>query len=388
MRKIAGYWHQDRLDLYRFEKGRPVRISGGPLAAQKPARFPLQKTVLIVGRDHLFHTCRRYPPAEKTKLLNAARLELAEVCPFRQPASYIALSRMSSTSTELDIWAWESESLAAIRKVFPFSVVVPEDLLFSSSAATAFLWTQNGRTTLLAVDRERFLGAVSRVGVFPEEKVIGFLHGLEITGTGIESILSYGPFPLSRSEKHPWNICSKTSRDYPPCLDFLPQLDLRRFRAQGCALFSASPAFWLRVALYLIVGCGLLFYLTGREYQQATQSVQQAAGEIDRQILSLQNPGTDYAPVLAELQDKVASQPLPATVLEILAQTLPQGAYTEAVLLHDRKLEITVQAPDPVAVLEALARQEKVRDVRLKGPMRMAKKGAVHNFGVTMEIVL
>lgn len=388
---MAGYWHGEELDLYRFEKGRPVKVGGGPLHELAPVRKSLRKIVLIVGRDRLFHVRKRYPPGPQKQLLQAVHLELGDLFPFTRPSCHCRMSQSSSAAyTEVDIWAWDNEPYDQLRKILPFSCVVPEDAAFVSPAPEAYLWTCSSVTVLLAVAGNRFLGAVSHPATaFSEEDIRRFLNNFDAQGTTIRKLRVYGRPTVSLTERPDLAIEQSRDRPYPPCLDNIPALNLREFRVRGETLFSLSPGFLFRAAVYLLLGYALFLYLTGNHYERHSRQFQTVSRKIDRQILATeagQEQTDDYTAVRKELNQELTSRSRPLNALDMLARTLPDGSFLNSVLLSEKTLEISIRTKAPLTVLKALARQKSIREIRLKGPLNMERKDGAYVFSVALEM--
>jgi len=388
---IAGYWHKDGLDLYRYIQGKPVRIAGGSLETLKPVRGMLQQIVLIVGRDRLLHVRKRYPPAAREKLLQAVELELGELFPFTQPGYYCRIFQSYAAYTELDIWAWESESYEQLKKILPFHYVIPEDVAFSPSEAEVFLWTAGEATNILAMEKTRFLSAVSHpVSGLREEDIERFLKSLDPFGTEIRKIRIYGEYPFSLKFSPLLTVVTQVEGGYPPCLDSIPAIALREFRVSRDWHFSFSPGLLFRVVIYCILGYGLMLYLTLQNYQWAASDLQQASRRIDQRIrMAEPNMGTktiDYSESLKELKEKLNAQPSPVSALDMLARSLPKESYLSSVILNQNTLEVWISTRDPLAVLKALNSQKKIRNVQLKGPLNMEAKSGQYSFNVTIDI--
>lgn len=388
---IAGYWHKGGLEIYRYEKGKPARIAGGPLEKLAPVRGVLRKVVLVVGRDRLLHVRKRYPPASKEKLLPAVNVELAEMFPFVKPACYCRVFQSVAAYTELDIWAWESEPYDLLRKILPFSCVIPEEAAFSSAAAEAFVWSREGMTHLLAAADSRFLSAVSHPAeALTEEDVQRFLNSLDSYGTEVRKMRIYGTLPFPVQQTPALVVSSEADRGYPPCLDFIPALRLREFRAPGEITLAAYPGLLFRVAIYGLLGYALFLYLTTQNYERAGRDLQVLSRQMDKRIMMVDAakgpPATDYAAVRQELNKKLTSQPSPVTVLDLLARTLPKGSYLTTVNLNERNLEVWIMSREPLAVLKALAGEKGIRNLQLQGPLNLEKKTGEYAINVTMEI--
>ncbi|OPY86681.1 MAG: hypothetical protein A4E72_01620 [Syntrophus sp. PtaU1.Bin208] len=387
----TGYWHRNGLELYRYVQEKPTRIAGGPLENLKPFRGVLQKMVLIVGRDRLLHVRKRYPPAPKEKLLKAVHMELGELFPFSQPSCYCRIYASFAAYTEMDIWAWESEPYPLLRKILPFSYAIPEDAAFFSSTNEVFLWACEGVTHCLAVAERRFLRAVSQpADSFGEEELERFLNSMDPYGVEIHRLRIYGTLPFSLKAKPTLYAENESDRGYPPCLENIPALDLREFRVRGETRFPVYPGLLFRIAIYGILGYGLVLYLTMQNYEQSISDLRQISRQMDQRILLTENrqgaPVIDYAAIQKELNDKLIARPSPVSVLDMLARTLPKGSYVSSVQLNEKNLDVWILSREPLAVLKALTEQKGIRNLQLKGPLNMEGKTGEYSFNVTIEI--
>jgi len=388
---IAGYWHKNGLELYRYEKGKPVRIAGGPLEKLTPVGGTLRKIVLIVGRDRLLHVRKRYPPAARDKLLQAVHLELGELFPFARPACYCRIFQSFGAYTELDIWAWDSEPYDRLKKILPFHYVIPEEAAFSSPTAEVVLWSGDGVTNLLAVAGSRFLSAVSHpADAITEGDVERFLNSLDPHGVEIHKMRIYGTLPFSLKPAATLVVHSEADRGYPPCVDNIPSMTLREFRVSGEMPFSLSPGLLFRVVIYCILGYALLLHLTMKNYEKHGQELQQMSRQMDKRILladSGKGPqAIDYSAIQKELDEKLTSRPSPVSVLDMLARTLPKGSYLGTVFLNEKNLEVWISSTEPLSVLKALAEQKGIRSFQLKGPLNMEEKTGTYSFSVAIEV--
>ena len=93
MAMVVAYWHKDGLDIYRFVDKKPVRQASGGLEEIKPIRKIFDKKVLIIGRELLFHTRKRYPPAPIKKLTKAVEIEVKDIFPISKPAFHSRIPR-------------------------------------------------------------------------------------------------------------------------------------------------------------------------------------------------------------------------------------------------------------------------------------------------------
>ena len=386
---VVAYWHKDGLDIYRFVDKKPVKQASGSLEELKPIRGVLEKKVLIVGRELLLHTRKRYPPASIKDLTKAVGLEIEDLFPISKPAFYCKVFESSTTSTTLDIWAWESEQYERLKEVFPFNYIVPEDLVYSSDVPEVKVFQYRGMTNILAHSGDRFLGGASYPDAGIDEKdVERFLSGLGRWRLDIKQIKVYGSVPFRFKDVGESKILRVAAGDYPPCMDGLAALHIKEFKVKGDAHLSSKIDLICRISIYLILGYGLMLYLTVRNYDHAAGEIRQKIDATDAKI-SHKEIGQrieDYSDIIKEVNNKLSTKRSPLKVMDTLAKSLPVGTFITRVVLNENNLEVYVSSKDPLSVVKALGGAEGIKTVRLKGaPGKDAKTGS-YNFNVTVEL--
>ena len=267
--------------------------------------------------------------------MQAVSLELGELFPFSRPDYFCRVFRSSSAYMELDIWAWESESYDALRKILPFHYAVPEDAAFSSAAPELMVWTYGGITHLLAAENGRFLGAASQPADAVTEGDVGrFLKSLDPYGVEIQKIRIYGELPFSLKQTPDLTVANETDRGYPPCIAALPSVSSREFRARGEVQLPSYQGLLLRIVIYCILGYGLFLYLTVRNFDQSTQELRKISRQMDRQILMTDsgkgNSPEDFSEVLKELKRMGKTILVSSHILHELAQICTRIGIVEA----------------------------------------------------------
>ncbi len=128
---FVGYWHKGGLEIYRTSEGAITMFASGAVDTLKPVKS-FGKIVLIVGRDLLLHTRKKFPPASSDDLKKAVTLEIGEMFPIKSPSFSLTVFERTQSYTLADIWAWESSGYDNLKRVFPFTHVLPEDMAFIS----------------------------------------------------------------------------------------------------------------------------------------------------------------------------------------------------------------------------------------------------------------
>jgi len=385
--KIAAYWHKGGLAIYRMEQKIPVPCASGSLEKLSPIKAGLGKKVLIVGRELLLHTRKKYPPAPVEKLFKAVALEIGELFPFAKPAFYCRVFQTMSSSTVVDIWAWESELYDRIRAVFPFNCVIPEDLAFSSQVPEVKIFQYGGMTSLLAYGEGKFLAGVSCPDSgFTQENVVRFLQSLEQYGLEMKRITVYGAMPLALTGLP--EISRVRATIYPPCLPEIDALDLGKFKVKADFRLWQKGEFFFRLAIYLVLGYVLMQYLTVSNYDRAAVEIRQKLAALDKKAMSLAagQPAEDLAPIVREVEEKMKAARSPLQIMNLLAGKLPEETFINRMMLNENNLEITVSSKDPVSALRALWAVKEFKKVNLKGPIIKDRASNPNIFNVVIEL--
>ena len=388
MAMVVAYWHKDGLEVYRYVDRKPVKMASGRLDELKPIRGFLDKKVLIVGRELFLHTKKRYPPAPLSKLTRAVALEIRELFPISKPSFTCRVYESSPASTTLDIWAWDSEPYDRLREVFPFNYVVPEDLAYFSDIPEVKVFQYRGMTNLLAHSGHQFLGGASYPDFGVDEKEVErFLSGLGRYRSDIKQIKVYGAVPIQLKGAGIPEIARVAQGDHPPCMECLAALKLDEFKVKGDIHLSSNIDVLCRILIYLILGYGLMLYLSGRNYDQTAGEIRQKISAIDAKI-SQRMPdekAEDYSEINKELEGRLSPRRSPMKVMDIIAQRLPGGTYVTRMVLNENNLEVSLSSRDPLSVVKALGGAEEITTARLKGtPIKDVASGS-YKFIVTIE---
>jgi hypothetical protein len=389
MGMMVAYWHKDGLDVYQYVDKKLVKKASGSLDKLKPIRGVLDKKVLIVGREILLYTRKRYPPAPKEKLTKAVGLEIGDIFPISKPAFHCRVYDSSTTYTTLDIWAWGNEQYARLREIFPFNYIIPEDLAYFSDVPEVRIFQYKGMVNILAHSGDRFLGGAS----YPdsginEKEVERFLSGLGKYGSDIKRIKVYGQIQLQFKETKIPGISRVAIGDYSPCMDYVSSLNLNEFKVKGDYHLSSKIYLLSRIFVYFILGYGTMLYFSVRNYEQAAGEIRKKINSIDAKM-SNKGAGqtvTDYSEVVREVNERLSKRYSPLRVMDMIAGKLPPGSLVIRMVLNENNLEITASSKDPLSVVKALGSTEGIKTARLKGAPVMDMATRFYNFVIMMEL--
>jgi hypothetical protein len=397
MGMIAAYWSKDGLGVYRIEKDKePARIASGDLKSIKPIGHLFQTKVLIIGRDQLYHARRRYPPASPSEIRKAIAFEIAEIFPLKDPAFFCRIFETYKTHIFVDVWGWEKEDYAQIRKVFPFLYVIPEDLAFSLNASGVKVFRHNEMINLVAHEGNRFVGAATFPEVrFEASDLERFMTGLELHASKIKEIVVFGSLPLPGISHLPQQIVHRTVGEYPPvlaCLDKISPLASRQFLVLPDFHLWEKRHLFFRVSLYLVLGYAGMLYLTMVYHEQAIQTVRLNVAQINRILQSAAADTTnqksgDEETIRREFNDYTHKTLPPLKAMELLARHLPEGTQVNGMTLREYDLEVSFSSGNPLEVIKKLSAVREISKVQLKGiPAKDARSGS-YKFTVSLQLL-
>ncbi|MFA4916752.1 MAG: PilN domain-containing protein [Syntrophales bacterium] len=391
MDTLIAYWHKDGLDVYRVADKKPVKYASGSLDKLKPfGGWGIGKKILIVGREHLFYTRKKYPPAPKEKLVKAVSLDIGEIFPLSKPAFYCRVFEDLSTATLLDIWAWESDQYNRVKEIFPFGYAIPEDIICTSKDFEVKIFPYKDITNILAHSKDKFLAGTScSTSGFGEGEVEKFFYSLDQYGTDIKKIKIYGPQPVQWKNNLMPEITNIAAVDHPPCIDDLEGVHLAEFKVKGDYRFLDKRDLAFRIIIYLILGHAAMLYLTLGNYDRSLDEIRKrsAANAKDLALMNTSPEAEGYSEIIKKVNEKLKATPPPLAVMDMLALALPEGSFINRVFLNEDILEISVSSKDPLAIVKKLGSISEVKEVKLKGtPLKNSGTG-LYNFSLIIELL-
>jgi hypothetical protein len=176
--------------------------------------------------------------------------------------------------------------------------------------------------------------------------------------------------------------------DYPLCMDYLADLNINEFKVKRDIRLSSKIYLLCRIAIYLILGYGLMLYLTTKSYDQTAGEIRQKISAMDAKIShgEIGQKSEDYSDIIKEVNDKLSSKQSPLRVMDILAKSLPVGTFLNRMVLSQNNLEVSVSSKDPLSVVKALGGAEGIKTVRLKGVPGKDAKTESYNFNIILEL--
>lgn len=391
---LAAYWHSDSIEIYKLSHNKCEKITACPIHELKPIKT-FGKKVLIVGRNALSHTRKRYPPAAHEDIKKAVLMEIEDIFPLKNPFHYSRVFRSTDTYTLVDIWVWEFADYNNLKQVFPFTHLIPEDVMFVSGKLEISIFRDKDITSMLAHSKDGFIGVSSYRGnvtsqqfqVFlksiarhSEEKVEGinlYKQDIHVAGEDIDSQDLTGMVVRKREAKH------------PVCLDQVKKLNLSEFRVISENIFSLKFDLILRAVIYVLLAYSLSLYLTARNYSVLSEKNKKDISALskDVQSIQIQKKEADTDGIDSEVDRKLMGRTSPLSVMEMLAKYLPDGSVVTRIALDEKSLELSLSSKSPLGVIAAIGKVDCIKTVKLKGAPYKDQAMGYYNFLLLVEML-
>jgi hypothetical protein len=275
-----------------------------------------------------------------------------------------------------------------LKKTFPFTHIVPEDSAFVSGDPEISVMEGKEETCILAHAKEGFIAKATFRGEADAGRIRIFLKSLGRHADTIKRMNVYDGSVLSPTADLPFPVVRKEKKDYPPCLEYIAGVDLRRFKAQGEPVIEAYAGITMRAVIYLFLAYGISLFITGMNYDAASREVKTKISKLSVGVAAV-SPGQgkeDFSDVIAELKEKFKGAPTPLGIMDLLAKQLPEQSSIVRMTLNDNSLELALTSKDALKVLKTLSGAPGVKSVKLRGAPYKDSKG-IYTFNLVMEFI-
>ncbi len=383
---LVGYWHKEGLEIYRLAEGKVAKIASGGTDTLKPVKA-MGKKVLIVGRDLILHSRKKFPPASEADIKKAVELEIGDLFPLQSPGHSMNIFERNEAYTAVDIWAWDAAPVEAVMKVFPFTHVLPEDSAFVSDEPEISVLAGKEESCLLAHGRAGFLGKSIFRGSVDDARIRMFLKGLGRYADGIKKMNIYGSASIQSFGQIPFPVVRKETKEWPPCIEYIARVDIRQFRVGAGQAVEAYADIVMRAIIYLLLAYGISLFITGNNYDAASSEVKAKSSKLAASMTAASSAprNADNSEAMGELKERLKAVPAPLGVMDFLAKHLPGHSSVIRMILNENSLELALNSKEPLKVLEDLNSAEEVKSVKLKGAPSKDPKG-VYTLSLVVEL--
>lgn len=374
---FVGFLSKEGLSLYEIKDNTIVLKDEKQL---KQLRNFLEKKILVISREMLFHTKRNYPTVPLSKLKKALKLEVGDIFSIPDPQYYVKIFETKEKTTTVDIWCWNRDDLEKLRTKFPYQYVIPEDILWIQQEPTLNIFKRNGVYHLIASTQGKFLGSLSLADL-TEKEIELFIAGLPLSDSSLK-LKVYGEILVDYKGNR--QIERIPEQPYPICLQNLNKLNLREFKVK--AKIPIKIDFLLRIPVYGLIAYSVFLYSSLNNYETKISEIKNKISELDKKISSLEATGIqNYQSLIEDLNKKISSTVSTLSVMDMLAERIPVGCLVNRLVINERTLEISLTYERPLDVVEFLENAPLVKSVTMKGsPVKQAGKN--YNFTLTLEL--
>lgn len=382
---FAAYWHRGGLEIFRTKGDEITKTASGAVESLSQVGG-LGKKLLIVSRDLLMHTRKKYPPTTMENIKKAVSGEIKDIFPLEMPAFSVSIFETTSAHCFVDIWAWESGPYEKIRPVFPFTHVVPEDLLFVSAEPEITIFESGDLTHIIAHNKKGFSGGLS-VKALSDNTLELFMRSIRASSGEIKRIISY----IEKSKLHMpalMPVSYEQPLKHPPCLRRLQGLDFKEFRVAGESAFKSNIELVQRAAIYLLVIYSISLFITKTNYDKAIGEVSGKLNNLTSDVAAAKAAGEGgrYADIMNALREKTGKKINPLPVMDALARSIPEGSYVTRIALNENTLELQAVSKEPLEVLKVLSAAKCIRTVSIKGGAPYKDPQGLYTFSLAVEL--
>lgn len=382
---FVSYLHKSNMDVYSIKGQEIKKVDSGNLDSIKPLTG-WGKKILIVGKDMLLFTRKRFPPTTSENIAKAIKMDIKEMFPIKDPAFSFKIFEQTATYSLANIWAWDCSNYEEIRKIFPFTHILPEDATFMSEEPEITVFEENGLKHLVAHNRDGFLGGLS-LRNFTDKGFETFLRSLGRYANNIKTIRSY----ISEKQLNfpaTFQIVHEEQKDYAPCLKDVMSLNLKDFRFSHEMPFNFNIEQLARVIICCLIAYSISLFIAGRNYESAINETKAKIIDLKNELpMELQTDDIyKYSDVISALQKKRKTRVDALAIMDILAEFIPEGSYVNKLTLNENRLELNLSSATPIDVIESLSGAKCVKTVRLNGSPAKRRNTLLYTFLLTIEL--
>lgn len=386
------YYFSDEKALYEVFKNNLTAVKELPV---RNPLFYLKKRILILGKEYFFHIKKKYPPLKEKEIVKALSFDIEDAVPITNPQYVFRISERKETYCEVDLFAWQSDTVSEIREKFPYTHIIPEDLIFYSPEPAIFVLPKNQRIYLVATSKEGFI-ASHIISPQPEEFNL-FLKALGRYADSLKRIVCYG---LEREEVYrflpehfrPYLVIKKSLQEDLPL--FLQKIKLRDFKLKKPLETDRILLTSARVFIYILIAIFLNLYFTYHSYNSAIQDTRKKINQFDTELKSFEEISrkqTSRALELRQLKQELTKKLDEGvtdlfSILDGIAGCLPDESYITTFELKEKNLSMYVYTKDVFEVMEKLRKLQFVKSVKLASPPSHDKAKKTYSFRVEVTL--
>ncbi|MEZ0344824.1 MAG: PilN domain-containing protein [Caldimicrobium sp.] len=397
---LLYYVTPKKRELFKVTKEGIISLS--PQALKNPL-YRFQKRVLILGKEWIYYLRRRFPPLSERDLRRALANEIPDLFSLKDPAWVYTVLEKGETYVEVGIFAWEKALSEEIKKEFPFSHLIPEELLFVSKEPALFIIEREEKILLVASEEGRYLNSLLTKPPLSSEDILLLLRTLKDRAEKLKKVVAYGITEREVLKVLPENLKPYLTvredflKDWP---EFLRLLQLKKFTVKEPLTLNLDELLLRAGRLFLagVIALQVNLLLSYWEYTRAIKNITWEIKQLETKTQPLlpkgeESPKLDEEKIkaLRELEEEFNNQVNatvihPLSLLDELARILPDGSKLERFSLKERKLELFVISKDLFEVLTNLRKNPRFSQIRLASSPMFDSRNKIYRFRLELEL--
>lgn len=386
---LAAYWHKNGLEIYRLSKGSIEKAASDRAENLSPIKS-LDKKVLIIGNDLLFHMRKKYPAASDKDIKEAVQTEAPDISPVKNPDCFSRIFEKSDAYSLVDIWLWDCSEYESLKSAFRFTHAVPEDLLYLSEEPEISLMSGKVGLHAVAHSSDGFIGTSTFKGdAATGRRLALFIKSLGRYSCDIKALNLYGGIKAAQDLKELHiRIQEREMKPYPSCLDNLPRLDLKEFRVKpDYGYIMPYGGIAARAAIYLIVAYSLSLFITLNNFESAINKTDSLIRSLSKEVESIaqaRQEGASSEIISRDFKEKMKDAIPVLSIMDKLAERLPEKTSISRISFSGRTAVLLLSSKEPLNVIRALGGSGGFRTVKLRGAPTKTSTG-IYNFELSIE---
>jgi hypothetical protein len=385
---LIGFLTKPGLEIYRLKESEIRRLSWVvPKTGMLGKAGILEKRVLVIGREYLFHTKKKYPPMSRENIKKAVDMEIGSIIPIQGLAHCFRIAEQSASYTLIDIWGWDPALYAEVEDRFAFHYVVPEDIAYFSIEPEIAAMKRGDYFQLLAYGSDGFTNGLT-IRTLALKELEMFLRGMGKNAELTKTINVYGGAAGALGESVMGiPVYYHEEIETPLFLADVARLPLKEFKVDRKMEVATYAPLVLRGIIYFLLAYALSLFIAEKRYDTSIAEVAKKLSAARKQLSQVsvkeKEGGTD---LIKELEEKRKLRINPLPVINALARSLPESSYVTKMNFLGPNLDLTLSARDPLQVMEVLTvSTDCVQSATLKGAFAKPKDFA-NNLPVTLEL--
>lgn len=362
-----------------------------------PWNLPFIKRVLLLGRESLYVTVKRFPLLSSSELRKVIGYQLPEFVPFEEPEFGFRIMKRGENFLEVKIWAWERKLTNELSKDFFFSYVLPEEELFRAKELTIFVLKKEKGYLFVASENYENIQSLFLKPPVTEGEIKIFLKGIKKELTEIKKVFLYGLTKEDSEALLPSMLKALTTyraslvEDLP---SLIRQVNLRHYKLKKTTkapTLEESLRFVARFSIILAIAVEANLLFSSLEYGKAIRNLKEELSRLERARQPLIQNGSHkekkHLDLLEEVNAHLKYSYFPFMhLLNALAEILPEGSRLTDFQLSEGVATINVECSDPEEIIKRFRANDLLKDVRLKRPPILDQRSNIQRIELEIDL--